>query len=167
MENHIIIDFTLFYNKYKARLYNYVFKIVRSRMLAEDIVHDVFIKLYDNYSNIRNLGRIELWLFKTARNEIYSYFRKKINKYNQDNDCWEQNASDENISELIENKELISILEHELKLMDREQSEAYYLKEYSDLSYKEIADIMDITENLVKSRIYKVRQKLKRTLESL
>jgi RNA polymerase sigma-70 factor (ECF subfamily) len=44
--------------------------------------------------------------------------------------------------------------------MEVDQKEVYYLKEYGGFSYKEIAQMMEIDENLVKSRLYKVRQKL-------
>ncbi len=53
------------------------------------------------------------------------------------------------------------MIEEELSRMDSSQSEVYYLKEFSGLSYQEIGGIMNITEDLVRSRIFKVRQKLK------
>ncbi|MGE5683390.1 MAG: RNA polymerase sigma factor [Bacillota bacterium] len=167
MQNNSIIDFTLTYNKFKEPLFNYVIKIVRSEMLAEDIVHNTFMKLYDNLNHIRNYERIEIWIFTTARNEAFSHFRKKINKYEQDIELIGEKASSENFYNELETKELIDIVEKELGRMDPSQSEAYYLKEYSDLSYKKIAEIMNITEDLVKSRIFKVRQKLRKALINL
>ena len=54
-------------------------------------------------------------------------------------------------------KELIL---QELNLLPVEQKDAYLLKEYGGLTYKEIASILEIKEELVKSRLYKTRQKL-------
>lgn len=167
MQNDSIIDFTLTYNRFKEPLFNYVLKIVRSQMFAEDIVHNVFLKLYDNLKRIRNSESIEIWIFTTARNEIFSHFRKKINKYDQDIEFIENKVFTEDIYDELERKELISLIEDELHKMDTSQSEVYYLKEYSDLSYKEIAKIMDISEELVKSRIFKVRQKLRKAITKL
>lgn len=167
MQNDSIIDFTLIYNKFKEPLYNYVLKIVRSRMFAEDIVHNVFMRFYDNLSVIKNHERIEIWIFTTARNEIFSHFRKKVNKYDQDIELQSESISECNPAYELETKELIEIVEDELTKMDNAQSEVYFLKEYSDLSYKEIACIMNITEDLVKSRIFKVRQKLRKALKYL
>ncbi len=162
-----IIDFTLMYNKYKKPLYNYLFKIVRNEMLAEDIMHNVFIKLFENSDRIRNSELIEIWIFRTARNEAFTHFRRTKNRIEEDIDLYSYSLTSSNFVSEIEGNELITLIEEELKQMDPSQSEVYYLKEYSGLSYKEIADIMEITEDLVRSRIFKVRQKLKRAVLKL
>lgn len=76
MEKDLVTEFTLLYNKYKKPLFNYLAKIVKSEMLAEDIAHNVFIKLYNNLPGIRDVSRIEIWIFTTARNEAFGHFRK-------------------------------------------------------------------------------------------
>jgi len=167
MPDNLIIDFTLNYNKYKKPLFNYVLKIVKSGPFAEDIVHNVFLKLYNNLNIIRNSDRIEIWIFTTARNEIFSHFRNYKNKIEENVELYENELQSKNIAEDYERQELIDIIENELCQMDSSQSESYYLKEYSDLSYKDIAGIMGITEDLVRSRIYKVRQKLKSAINKM
>jgi RNA polymerase sigma-70 factor (ECF subfamily) len=136
-------------------------------MLSEDIVHNVFLKYYNNLSKILNTDRTEIWIFTTARNEIFSHYRKYKNRIEENVEKYEDNIHADNFLEEYERHELIGLIEDELEKMDTSQSEVYYLKEYSDLSYKEIAEIMDITEDLVRSRIYKVRQKLKTLLTNL
>jgi RNA polymerase sigma-70 factor (ECF subfamily) len=56
---------------------------------------------------------------------------------------------------------------NELELLPQEQKEVYLLREYSGLSYKEIADIQQIDEELVKSRLFKTRQKLIKKVSKL
>jgi len=161
MQKDSIIDFTLTYNKFKKPLFNYACKIVKSEMFAEDIAHNVFMKLYDNLERIRSAERIEVWIFTTCRNEIFSHFRKNKNRIEEALEPYEEKISTNSLFDDFERKELIDLIEEELGGMDSSQSEVYYLKEYSGLSYKEIAGIMNITEDLVRSRIFKVRQKLK------
>ena len=167
MQNSSFVDFTLNYNKFKKPLFNYVLKIVKSEMFAEDIVHNVFLNLYNNLSLIRNPERIEIWIFTTARNEVFSHFRKNKNKNEENIEQYENKIDTCNIVEEYERQELIKFIEIELNKMDISQNEIYYLKEYSDLSYKEIAGILDITEDLVRSHIFKVRQKLKDAIKKL
>ena len=64
------------------------------------------------------------------------------------------------LADEIENKELSKLILRELDLMTEDFKEVFVLKEYSGLSYKEIASLLDIDEYLVKSRLYKARQKL-------
>ncbi len=167
MQKDSIIDFTLTYNKFKKPLFNYVCKVMKSDVLAEDIAHNVFLKLYDNLDRIHHTERVEVWIFTTARNEIFSHFRKNKNRINEPIEFHEEKFSTNNLYSDFEQKELIDFIEEELKAMDESQSEVYYLKEYSGLSYKEIAQIMNITEDLVRSRIFKVRQKLRTAITKL
>ena len=167
MQKDSIINFTLTYNKFKKPLFNYVCKVMKSDILAEDIAHNVFLKLYSNLDRIRHTELVEMWIFTTARNEIFSHFRKNKNKINEPIESHEEKFSTNNLYSDFERKELIDFIEDELKTMDESQSEVYYLKEYSGLSYKEIAQMMNITEDLVRSRIFKVRQKLRTAITKL
>lgn len=81
MENQSkLVEFTLIFNKYKTRVYNYAYRMLSNQMIAEDIVQDVFLKLFDNLDKIRKKESIEFWLIKTVRNEIFSYHRNQTEK---------------------------------------------------------------------------------------
>ncbi|MDZ7763195.1 MAG: RNA polymerase sigma factor [Melioribacteraceae bacterium] len=71
------LDFTLIYNKYKNYIYNYVLKMVGDKVVCDDIVRQTFLKLYENIELIRNKSVIKSWLFTTARNEVFTQFRKE------------------------------------------------------------------------------------------
>ncbi len=132
-------------------------------MRADDIVQDVFIKLFENLNNIHNKQSIQFWLFKTARNEMMSFLRNTKNKKFITEAVDIENFEIENKTSLadeIENTELKKLILNELEVMNEDFSEVFILKEYSGLSYKEIASLLDIDEDLVKSRLYKARQKL-------
>jgi len=132
-------------------------------MRADDIVQDVFIKLFENLNNIHNKQSIQFWLFKTARNEMMAFLRNTKNKKfiteAVDIDDFEiENKT--SLADEIENTELKKLILNELEVMNEDFSEVFVLKEYSGLSYKEIASLLEIDEELVKSRLYKARQKL-------
>lgn len=132
-------------------------------MRADDIVQDVFIKLFENLNNIHNKQSIQFWLFKTARNEMMAFLRNTKNKKFITEVVDIETFQIENKTSLadeIENTELKKLILNELEIMNEDFSEIFILKEYSGLSYKEIASLLDIDEDLVKSRLYKARQKL-------
>lgn len=158
-----IIEFTILFYKYKERIYNYALKMLNDKMRAEDIVQDVFIKLFENLDNIHNKQSVHYWLFKTARNELMTFFRSTKNKKL----ISQAVALDEVVTETtkslieeIENQETCKLILAELENMNEDFKEVFVLKEYSGLSYKEIAALLSIDEELVKSRLYKARQKL-------
>lgn len=133
------------------------------KMRADDIVQDVFVKLFENLNNIHNKQSIQFWLFKTTRNEIVGFLRSNKNKMliTQSVDLEEVEIIEPGLlSEDIENKETNKLILDELDKMNEDFKEVFVLKEYSGLSYKEIASLLNIDEDLVKSRLYKARQKL-------
>jgi RNA polymerase sigma-70 factor, ECF subfamily len=158
-----IVEFTILFNKYKKRIYNYALKMLNDRMHADDIVQNVFIRLFENLGNIYNKQSIQFWLFKTTRNEILTLFRNRGIKqlYTNAVDLEEvEIESPQSVSDEIENKELNKLILNELNKMNEDFREVFVLREYSGLSYKELASLIEIDEDLVKSRLYKARQKL-------
>jgi len=121
------------------------------------------MKLYQNLDRIRNKNSVLYWLFRTARNEIYTYYRSKhvrVDQFNvTDTDDIDIKSGDDTFDE-FEQAELKDLVFAELNKMDIAQREVYHLREYGGLSYKEISAVMNIDENLVKSRLYKTRQKI-------
>ena len=165
-----IIEFTILFNKFKKRIYNYALKMLGDKMRADDIVQDVFVKLFENLNNIHNKQSIQFWLFKTTRNEIVGFLRSNKNKMliTQSVDLEEVEIIEPGLlSEDIENKETNKLILDELDKMNEDFKEVFVLKEYSGLSYKEIASLLNVDEDLVKSRLYKARQKLVNKISKL
>lgn len=137
--------------------------MVCDRMAAEDIVQDVFLKLHENISSIRIKESINYWLFRTARNEIYGWFRRQKSSrriFDPSNIEDIEINSGSALTEEIELKELSEIISGEINSLPENQKEVFILKEYGGLSYNEIAEIMAITDDLVKSRLFKIRKRL-------
>jgi len=158
-----IIEFTLAYNQHKSKLFNYALKMIGNKMTCEDIIQNVFTKFFEKLESINKSDSINFWLFKTTRNEIYSYYRKKkiyIDQFRVEDTDELDIESEFNIEENFENKEIDEQIRKELDNMAIEQRDVYLLKEYGGFSYKEIAETMSIDENLVKSRLFKVRKRL-------
>ena len=151
-------------------MYNYVLKMTADRMSTDDIIQEVFIKLYSNLDLIRNKQSIQYWLFKTARNEFFTLTRNtKLKKlYDEAEDSDELEIEDTiSLEDEFEHKELTKLITDELDKVRIDQREIFILKEYSGLTYKEIASLMEIDIEDVKSRLYKVRQKLIKRISKL
>jgi RNA polymerase sigma-70 factor (ECF subfamily) len=158
-----IVEFTLVYNQHKVKLYNYARKMLGDVMTCEDIIQNVFVKFFENMNRIRNSERIDVWLFTATRNAIYSFYRTKkthVDRFGvQDTDEIDIDSSIK-MDEELELKELNEMIMNELDKLSIEQRDVFLLKEYGGLSYKEISEVMNIDQDLVKSRLHKTRQKL-------
>lgn len=162
------LDFTICYNRYKKKLFNFVLRMTGDRMTSEDIVQTVFLRFFRNMGNIRNSSSVVFWLYKSARNEIYTHFRtkKRFSEKHVSDDVSELNlkSGGNAETEFIKN-ELREALMTQINLLPDDQKEVFLLKEYSDLSYEEIASICEIDTTLVKSRLYSARQKLMKKIQ--
>jgi len=137
--------------------------MVGNKMVCDDLIQNIFMKFFENLKSIKKRDSIKYWLYTTARNEVYTYFRKKkidTSKFVTENLSEVEKSSDENIEYQFELKEMKNLILKELENISIEQKEIFLLKEYGGMSYKEIAVISNVDENLVKSRLYKTRQKL-------
>ncbi len=156
-------EFLLVYAKLKQPVFNYVSKMIRDRQQCEDIVQNTFLKLFAQLQNIREKDRITQWVFRTVRNDIYQYYRTKhthVDQFNvQDVDDIAE-ASPDNPEAQYEQYNIKEIVNRELDKLPVEQKEIFLLREYEYLSYREIAQLLDMDEELVKSRLYKARTKL-------
>ncbi len=138
-------------------------------MASEDVVQNIFLKFYEQIHLIRNPESVKYWLFKAARNEIYSHFRKKkihVDRYNVEDVNEIEIPHDQSVVHQFEFDEMKQIIMNELNSIQPELREPFIMKEFGGLSYKEISKILEIDENLVKSRLYNVRQKLIKNLSA-
>lgn len=136
--------------------------MLSDKELCLDVVQTVFLKFYENFGLINDKESTKSWLFTTARNEVFTIYRKKKVRKNvyTFEDEEELISHDKNLSEEFEMKEIKELLQIELDDLPEEQKEIYVLREFGQLSYKEIADTMGIEVELVRSRLFKTRQKL-------
>ena len=141
-------------------MYNFILRLSGEQMVAEDITQQVFLKFYENFGELKNKDSANFWLFRSARNEYYNYYNKNKRNSQLSEIIIDSKRDEFELESYIELKEMKAIILSELDKMAYEQKEVYLLKEYGGLSYKEISETLEIEENLVKSRLYKVRQKL-------
>ena len=165
-----IIEFTIVFNRLKKRVYNYLLKMTSDRLTAEDITQNVFLKLFENFETIQDKSKIDIWVFKVAKNEAFNYYRGKKTKVDQfmveDTDELVLN-SDFDLLRLIELKDLKEKLVTELLALPFEQKEIFTLKEFGGLTYDEIASVLAINTDLVKSRLHSARKKLMKKLSNV
>ncbi len=163
-------DFILAYIKLRQPVYNYIFKMIRDRQQCEDIVQNVFLKLFEHLPDIRQKESIPQYVYQSARNDVYQYFRTRKTHVDQFNVADVNEiivASPDNPELLLELSNIKEIVNKELDQLPLEQKDVFLLREYGGLSYREIATILSTEEDLVKSRLYNARTKLISRLKKL
>ncbi|MFA5670441.1 MAG: RNA polymerase sigma-70 factor [Balneolaceae bacterium] len=149
-------SFRLIYEKFHKPLYLFALKYLRSKELAEDAVHDVFIKLWNNRKKLDTSGSLKGFLFTATKNHVLNMLRndkEKMKKHillQYEGDVNKQMPN--NVSSLSEYWELCQLAV--LQLPERRR-EVFELRTNDGLTNQEVAQYLDISENTVKVHYYK------------
>lgn len=162
MTNELKIDRV--FKKERGRLLNFIRKRVPSQEDAEDILHDVFFRLMENFAELDTIERITLWLFASARNRITDGYRKNrpdllddVKIPNMDGDEPLSLADILPDTKALPDRELIinyvwDETESVLNELPEEQRDVFVLNEFGGYSYKEISEMLKLPVNTLLSR---------------
>lgn len=146
-------------------VFKYLIKIGASKENAEDVIQETLYKTLKNIDSIDE-DKIRAWLFKVAINSYYNLYNKNKKHINLSLDNFQKL---ELLTESLEvdyvNKEKKEHIYSVLNMLKPSYKDLMILKYFLDMSYKEIADIMETNEQNVKVSIYRARNKFREIWE--
>lgn len=157
----------ILYERYKRPLYAYFFKLTcGDNQSSEDLVHTVFYRAIRYSASFTGQGSFASWLFRIAHNAGIDHNRKtsRINSYDAESFAVPDNNSG---STDLEKKEQLVILGDAMRRLKPEEREVLVMGKIDCLKYRDIADILNTTENNVKIRIFRALKRLKEVYEKL
>lgn len=162
IKNNNKIAFEKLYSKYNKTVYGIAFSILKNKPDSEDVVQTVFTKIYTLEKNKLPKDKIGSWLYSVTKNETLLLLRKKDNSIDLEdiyNIKDENNEMDKFISQDSYNRLINSL--------NPKEQEVVSLKLLSNLTFKEIGNLLGESTNTVKWRYYKAIHTLKITLSNL
>ena len=154
------IKFHTVYEEYKDSVYGYLLYMTKDIQLAEDLSQETFLKIFLNLGRFKGKSSIKTWVLKIARNTFLTYARKKNPVLLEEQEIIK--AAHET-SEILEDTIIQKIQIQEILMSLNELDRTIILlRDYEELSYEEIASILDISAGALKSRLYRARQKFKK-----
>lgn len=153
--------------QYEKAIFNYLLKITGQKQDAEDLAQETFIKLYLSLDKIEIDKSFKAWLYKIATNTAYDWLRRKKKQPFLSNieDIQEKIESETNKSDpayYMEQKETVNAGLDKINPAHRSVLLLYY---FQDFSYGEIADILGIPVNTVKTHLYRAKRSLKEKIQ--
>lgn len=145
------------YNNLGKQLKYFISKRVNDPSTAEDILHDVFIKIHNNIETVKNLSKIENWIFQITRNAIIDYYRKNKIHFEIEDESIPVEEHDDDDS----HKKASSGITEFVNELPEIYRDAILLTEYSGLTQKQLAEKMGISLTGAKSRVQRGRKMLK------
>lgn len=145
---------------YYSNLFRFLTKFIWDKHIVKDLIQDCYLKLWQHREKI-DPPKIKSWLFKTAYNAMIDYVKK-----NKKNMIVTQ-AFFEDIPTQPQTKELKEIIEKTLELLPELQRSIVLLRDSEGYDYKEIGELLEISEAQVKVYLFRARKKIKEKLKDL
>ncbi|MFT7689080.1 MAG: RNA polymerase sigma factor (sigma-70 family) [Candidatus Azotimanducaceae bacterium] len=173
------IAFDLLFERYKQPLYNYFYRNCDSTVVDE-LFQDVWLRVIASARRYQNQNRFRSWLFTLAHNCLVDFYRRqgaRVNINVKDESAEERELADglsgsiagshdqQKIASIIDGKRLEDRLKEALACLPADQREAFYLREESGFSIRDIAKIQEISSEAAKSRLRYAYKKLRDLLE--
>lgn len=151
-------------------VFRMVYYRTRSKMDAEDLTQEIFIKMINSLSGLKDSNRFRAWLFKMTLNRIRDFHRKKnilaffgTSKEIETINPGAQNA--ESPLTKLEEREFKERLHEYTSRLSRWERETFLLRFVDQLGIREIAEVMNRNENTVKTHLYRALKKMKQDLK--
>ncbi len=147
---------------YRDRIFLYTYGILQNYEDSEEATAEVFFQVWRSAKKFKGMSKVSTWLFGIARNVSMNVLRKRRRRFQtieiMDHDAvWEE----------IEIEEDVELLRRAIEKLPPPHKEVIHLAFYEELPYSDIAQIIGVPENTVKTRVFYAKKKLKELVERL
>ncbi len=163
------LKFEDIYSDFEKPVYNFILRMARNDLLAQDLTQDIFIKIYQNLARFRGDAKLSTWIYKIANNTYFDYLRTSVFKKQNKTDIFDD-------VEELHNEEIDKVLSIDEQLVKAEGNECVHdyvnnlpedyravmvLHDLQGLKNREIADVLDCSLATVKIRLHRARKKFR------
>ncbi len=153
---------TLYY-KYSEAIFNFIYKKLRDEDTSFDFVQNIFMKLWENRSTLDPQKSIKSYLYRSANNSIIDHFRSsKVNTTFRIDESYEKGYEFN-----YENAFLKDEIKKAVDSLPEAQKTVFGLCRYEKLSYKEVGEILNISDRTVETHLRRAVKKLRELLKHL
>jgi RNA polymerase sigma factor (sigma-70 family) len=154
------------FNSYYSVLLNYGQKFTHNKFFIEESVQDLFVKLWNNRLSLGETASVKNYLFKAFRSVLFRKLKRQASNVMErlDDERYEfriELAPDQKIMETENEQEVLKSIQAGLAALTSRQREAIFLRFYEDMSYDQVAEILDMNVGSTYKLIYRALERLK------
>lgn len=153
----------LLYERHKKRLFGFFYNMNSNASLSEDLVQNVFVRMLKYKHTFTGEGSFTAWMFRTARNVNYDYYRKNRIAFNQSDvaSVAYKLEDSEHMEKIIHQKDDITVLNRAMQLLQPEKREVLVLSKLKEMKFSEVAEILGCTEGAAKVKAHRALKDLR------
>jgi len=146
--------------RHQVRLFRFLVRLVRDEAQAEELANEVFMEVWRNAGRYEGRSQVTTWLLSIARNRAISRLRKRRDLEWNEDAAAEIADEDDDPEVSLQKHDKAAALRRCLEGLSNEHREIVDLVYYQERSVSEVAEIVGIPENTVKTRLFYARKKL-------
>ena len=159
--------FRALYENNFDRIAKFTFKMCKSEAVTEEIVQDVFLKLWSNRENIGHVNDIEAYLFSIARNKTIDFLRRLAKETNIIHTLSIQQTEIHNVvDEKLNEDSLLMLIEGALSCLSPQKRKIFEMSKIQGFSHDEIAETLQLSKSTVKNHLSETLKYLKKYILS-
>jgi RNA polymerase sigma-70 factor (ECF subfamily) len=169
METPELRQFEDLVRQHQRDLINFHYRFVGNKAEAEDLAQETFLKAYLKFDTVKDQSKLKSWLMAIARNVVIDSYRKNKDKpLIIDSTLAEQLSAEATLTanDSLSDSSVKQELERCLEQLGREDRAIVKLLYYEGFSYQEIAELLHMNQNTLKSRLHRARQSLFRSIQA-
>lgn len=155
--------FSLLVERYQQKIFGLCYKILGNKQDGEDAAQEVFLKAYQKLASFNFNAKFSTWLYRVGVNTCYDLLRKGKDKAQEVE--WDKlEVKEEGPEETFQRQEGLQEIEKAVRKLTPEQQIIVTLHLFNELTYEEIAKVLNITPEAAKMRYYRARISLQKEL---
>lgn len=140
---------------YQERLYWHIRKLVVTHDNANDVLQNTFIRIYKGIQNFNEQSTLHTWMYRIAYNESIRFLEKNKKDFTNSLDDVSNKYLEDLTQDTFFDGDEVKLKLHEIvNNLTEKQRQVFQMKYFDDLSFREISEIMDVSENTLKSSYY-------------
>ena len=154
--------FKIIFDLYKVKLYRYIFSVAKSEEIAEELVHDVFLKIWTNQQMLIQVDNPATYIYTIARNKTLDHLRKVAREKKLIDAVWNSMAGFHNdTQELIEANESDKLIKEAINGLSAQKQLIYQLSRNEGLNHEQIAQKLNISKSTVNNHLVEAIKQIK------
>jgi len=154
------------YKQFNRPLFNLVYRYTYNREIAEDLLQDIFIKVFSHLQDIRNEETFVGWIYRIAINTCYSYLRRKKSQLQRTIPLNEVEGTIEGKTNESGDQIMKKSLDDAVKILPDKMKSIFLLHDVQGFKHKEIARMLGCSMGTSKSQLFKARMKIRESLKN-
>lgn len=148
------------FSRHQTRVFRFVLRLVRDESVAEDMISEVFLDVWRQAERFESRSSVPTWLLAIARNKAWSALRKRRDAELDEGvaEAIEDESDDPEV--IVQKQDKAAAIRDCLARLSPEHREVVDLVYYQERSLEDVAEIVGIPENTVKTRLFHARKKL-------